>query len=53
MVSIDGTVAGSRGPGDGHPQDAGTYPKILGRFVREQNALSLSKRRKPGMAAGL
>ncbi len=28
-------------PGDGHPQDVGTFPKLLGRVVREQNALTL------------
>lgn len=40
MVSTDGAV-GSHQPGTGHPQDAGTYPKILGRFVRELDALSM------------
>lgn len=35
MVSSDGGI-GSR-----HPRGAGTYPRVLGRFVREQNWLSL------------
>lgn len=39
MVSTDGAV-GSHQPGTGHPQDAGTYPRIFGRFVRELNALT-------------
>ncbi len=39
MVSTDGAV-GSHEPGTGHPQDAGTYPKVFGRFVREMNAFS-------------
>jgi len=28
-------------PGNGHPRSAGTYSRILGRYVREQGALSL------------
>lgn len=40
MVSTDGAV-GSHQPGTGHPQDAGTYPKVFGRFVRELDALSM------------
>lgn len=40
MVSTDGAV-GSHQPGTGHPQDAGTYPRVFGRFVREMNALSM------------
>ena len=40
MVSTDGAV-GSHQPGTGHPQDAGTYPKVFGRFVREMDALSM------------
>ena len=37
MVSSDGGI-GSR-----HPRGAGTYPRVLGRFVREQHWLSLSE----------
>jgi len=34
-------AAGSHQPGTGHPQDAGTFPRLLGRYVREQQVLSL------------
>jgi len=37
MVSSDGGI-GSR-----HPRGAGTYPRVLGRFVREQHWLTLSE----------
>ncbi|MGH9967175.1 MAG: N-acyl-D-amino-acid deacylase family protein [Pyrinomonadaceae bacterium] len=37
MVSSDGGI-GSR-----HPRGAGTYPRVLGRFVREHHWLSLSE----------
>ena len=37
MVSSDGGI-GSR-----HPRGAGTYPRVLGRFVREQHWLSLTE----------
>ncbi len=37
MVSSDGGI-GSR-----HPRGAGTYPRVLGRFVREQHWLSLQE----------
>src|SRR5205823_23541 len=37
MVSSDGGI-GSR-----HPRGAGTYPRVLGRFVREQHWLSLTQ----------
>lgn len=40
MISTDGAV-GSHQPGTGHPQDAGTYPKVFGKFVREMNAFSM------------
>jgi N-acyl-D-amino-acid deacylase len=35
MVSSDGGIGGR------HPRGAGTYPRVLGRFVREQRWLSL------------
>ena len=40
MVSSDGAV-GSHQPGTGHPQDAGTYPKVFRKFVRQMNALTM------------
>ncbi|MEL7655004.1 MAG: amidohydrolase family protein [Bacillota bacterium] len=39
MVSTDSGLADQ--PGMGHPQDAGTYPRLLGRFVREQGHLTM------------
>ena len=40
MVSTDGAV-GNPSPGTGHPQDAGTFPRLLGTHVRETGLLSL------------
>lgn len=40
MVSSDGAV-GSPKPGSGHPQDAGTFPKLFSRYVREEGRLTL------------
>ena len=39
MVSTDSGLVDQ--PGMGHPQDAGTYPRLLGRFVREQGHLTM------------
>ncbi|MBL8232301.1 MAG: amidohydrolase family protein [Bryobacterales bacterium] len=38
MIASDGLITN----GKGHPRGAGTYARVLGRFVREQKALSLS-----------
>ena len=40
MISTDGGFLNLE-PGIGHPQSAGTYPKILAEIVREQDALSM------------
>lgn len=40
MISTDGGFP-NLAPGVGHPQTAGTYPKILAEIVREQDALSM------------
>ena len=40
MISTDGGFL-NLAPGVGHPQSAGTYPKILAEIVREQDALSM------------
>ncbi len=40
MISTDGGFP-NLAPGIGHPQTAGTYPKILAEIVREQDALSM------------
>src|SRR5687768_9705082 len=37
MIASDGILAN----GKGHPRTAGTYTRVLGRYVRERNALSL------------
>lgn len=38
MIASDGSITG----GKGHPRGAGTYARVLGRYVREQKALSLN-----------
>ena len=40
MISTDGGFPNLE-PGIGHPQSAGTYPKILAEIVRDQDALSM------------
>jgi len=37
MVASDGTY----NKGQGHPRGAGTFPRVLGRYVREMNEISL------------
>ena len=37
MVASDGIMAS----GNGHPRIAGTFPRVLGKYVREENALPL------------
>ena len=37
MVASDGIMAS----GSGHPRIAGTFPRVLGKYVREENALPL------------
>jgi N-acyl-D-aspartate/D-glutamate deacylase len=37
MVSSDGAIEG------GHPRGAGTYPRFLGRYVREYKVVSLEE----------
>ncbi len=37
MVASDAIIAG----GKGHPRAAGTFPRVLGKYVREEKALSL------------
>jgi N-acyl-D-amino-acid deacylase len=39
MVSTDAGL--SDAPGTGHPQDAGTYPRVFQRLVREQGVLTI------------
>jgi N-acyl-D-amino-acid deacylase len=39
MISTDAGLVDK--PGSGHPQDAGTYPKVFQKLVREQGALTM------------
>ena len=39
MISTDGGLGDK--PGSGHPQDAGTYPRVFQKLVREQGFLSM------------
>jgi N-acyl-D-aspartate/D-glutamate deacylase len=45
MVCSDGGAFAADGPtrrGSPHPRGAGTFPRVLGRYVRERKALSLA-----------
>lgn len=39
MVSTDGGLSDK--PGNGHPQDAGTFPRVFQKLVREQGVLTM------------
>ncbi|MDR0852509.1 MAG: amidohydrolase family protein [Clostridiales Family XIII bacterium] len=39
MISTDAGLVDA--PGEGHPQDSGTYPKVFEKLVREQGALTI------------
>ncbi len=41
MVASDGAYVDSSEGTRGHPRSAGTFPRVLGRYVREQRALTL------------
>lgn len=41
MISSDGSI--NTGRGGGHPRSYGTFPRILGRYVREWKVLSLEE----------
>jgi N-acyl-D-aspartate/D-glutamate deacylase len=40
MIASDGSFAG---PGNGHPRATGTFPRVLGRYVRELGVLTLEE----------
>ena len=42
MIASDGTITGFEG-GGGHPRSRGTFPRVLGRYVREQGLLTLEQ----------
>jgi len=39
LIASDGTLSG----GKGHPRGTGTFARVLGRYVRDENVLSLSE----------
>ncbi len=41
MVASDGAYVDATEGTRGHPRSAGTFPRVLGRYVREQHALTL------------
>ena len=41
MVASDGAYVDPREGTRGHPRSSGTFPRVLGRYVREQRALTL------------
>jgi N-acyl-D-amino-acid deacylase len=43
MVASDGEWVDSSKGSRGHPRSAGTFPRVLGRYVREQHALTLEE----------
>jgi N-acyl-D-amino-acid deacylase len=46
MIGTDGVGLATEGPmseGVPHPRSYGTYPRVLGRYVREQGAISLEE----------
>ncbi|MDX1384691.1 MAG: amidohydrolase family protein [Thermoanaerobaculia bacterium] len=42
MVASDGAITGFEG-GGGHPRSRGTFPRVLGRYVREWGVLTLEE----------
>lgn len=42
MIASDGAITGFEG-GGGHPRSRGTFPRVLGRYVREWGVLSLAE----------
>ena len=43
MVASDGEYADSTSAGPGHPRSTGTFPRVLGHYVRERKLLSLEE----------
>ena len=43
MVASDGAYVGAREGARGHPRSTGTFPRVLGRYVREQRLLTLEE----------
>ena len=43
MIASDGGYADGSDSGDGHPRGAGTFPRLLGHYVREEGVLPLEE----------
>ena len=43
MIASDGAYVGPSEGRQGHPRSSGTFPRVLGRYVREQRLLSLEE----------
>ena len=43
MIASDGLYVEEDGPKVGHPRSSGTFPKVLGTYVREQQLLTLEE----------
>jgi N-acyl-D-aspartate/D-glutamate deacylase len=43
MIASDGEYADSASRGPGHPRSTGTFPRVLGRYVRELKLLPLEE----------
>ncbi len=43
MIASDGSYADGSESGNGHPRSAGTFPRFLGHYVREEGVLSLEE----------
>jgi len=41
MIASDGELSSPAGGGHAHPRAYGTFPRVLGRYVREEKILSL------------
>ena len=43
MIASDGGYADGSDSGNGHPRSAGTFPRFLGHYIREEGVLSLEE----------
>lgn len=43
MIASDGEYVEENGPKLGHPRSTGTFPRVLGRYVREQKLIALEE----------
>lgn len=54
-IASDGAALSLRGAGRAHPRNFGTFPRVLGTYVREQSVLSMQEaiRKMTGLPAGI